>query len=282
MSNRDPNPALADRVALEVHNLTATYQRKPVLWDIDFHLPEGQIIGMLVPNGSGKTTLLRNILGLMKPDCGYVRILGSSLDQVRGQVSYVPQREAVDWNFPVSVQEVVEMGRYRPGRLLRRLSRQDREWGKQAMEKTGLLPLARRHISQLSGGQQQRVFIARAIAQQADIYLMDEPFVGVDAATEEAILALLQEMKNQGKTVIMVHHDLQTARDYFDHIVLLQTRLIAAGPAKEVLTAENLQQAYGGKLNVLAQMSELVAQERFPMRERAFEEKKAPRDGSDS
>jgi manganese/zinc/iron transport system ATP- binding protein len=265
--------------ALEVHNLTATYDRQPVLWDIDFSLPEGSLAGILGPNGSGKTTLLRNIMGLMQPDSGYVRLLGQDLAKVRAQVSYVPQRESVDWNFPVSVSEVVAMGRYGPGKLLRRLRRPDRDIIEEAMERTGILPLAHRHISQLSGGQQQRVFIARALAQQAQIYLMDEPFVGVDAATEEAILNLLGEMKNRGHTVIMVHHDLQTAQDFFDQAVLLQTRLVAAGPVETVLNKENLQQAYGGRLNVLSKVGQLAAEKQFPLREKAFRERKKPAHG---
>lgn len=273
--------AKKDIPALEVHNLTASYQRKPVLWDVDFSVPEGRLAGILGPNGSGKTTLLRSIMGLMQPDSGFVRLLGRELAAARAQVSYVPQRESVDWNFPVSVREVVAMGRYGPGKLLRRLSRQDRDQVEEAMEKTGILPLAHRHISQLSGGQQQRVFIARALAQQARIYLMDEPFVGVDAATEQAILGLLGEMKERGHTVIMVHHDLQTARDYFDYAVLLQTRLVAAGPVEEVLHKDHLQQAYGGRLNVLSRVGQLAAEKEFPLREKDFRERKKPAHGED-
>lgn len=267
------------KTALEVHNLTASYNRKPVLWDIDFKLPAGKLIGIVGPNGSGKTTLLKNIMGLMEPDSGYVKLFGQDLGDIRDKVSYVPQRESVDWDFPASVYEVVEMGRYRRGKLFRRLNAEDRQISMQALEKVNMLEYANRQISQLSGGQQQRVFIARSLAQQADIYLMDEPFVGVDAATEESILSLLKEMKEQGKTVIIVHHDLQTAYDYFDWVVLLNTRLVAAGPKDKVFTTELLQEAYGGRLTVLSRLGELLARKAFPLRESDFREKQGQGDG---
>lgn len=260
-------------VSIEVHNLTASYNRKPVLWDIDFALPTGKLIGIVGPNGSGKTTLLKSIMGLIEPDSGYVKILGQNLNKVRNRVSYVPQRESVDWNFPASVRDVVEMGRYRRENLFRRLKSKDHEIVSQALEKVGILDLSKRQISQLSGGQQQRVFIARALAQQADIYIMDEPFVGVDAATEQSILGLLSEMKNQGKTVLIVHHDLQTAYEYFDWTLLLSTRLVAVGPQKEVFTKEMLQEAYGGRLTVLSKIGDLLASNDFPIRESGFTEK---------
>lgn len=268
--------------AIEVHNLTASYNRKPVLWDIDFKLPQGKLIGIVGPNGSGKTTLLKNIMGLMKSDSGYVNILGDKLDKVREKVSYVPQRESVDWDFPANVFDVVEMGRYRKSNLFKRLSKKDKEITKEALERVNMLEFSDRQISQLSGGQQQRVFIARSLAQKADIYLMDEPFVGVDATTEESILKLLSEMKNEGKTVIIVHHDLQTAYEYFDWIVLLNTRLVASGPKEEVFTQELLQEAYGGRLTVLSRIGDLLAKKDFPIREEEFKEKEGTGDGSNS
>lgn len=260
-------------VVLEVHNLSASYNRKPVLWDIDFQLTAGQLVGIVGPNGSGKTTLLRNIMGLMEADSGYVRLFGKGLNEVRDRVSYVPQRESVDWDFPVSVREVVEMGRYRPKNLLRRLKTSDQDLVDQALEKVGMLEYAARQIGQLSGGQQQRVFLARALAQDADLYLMDEPFVGVDAATEDAILKVLTELKEDGKTVVIVHHDLQTAFQYFDSMVLLNTRLVAVGPKDSVFTKENLQEAYGGRLTVLSKLSQVIASSEFPVREKGFKEK---------
>ena len=264
--------------AIEVHNLTVSYYRKPVLWDIDFRLPQGRLIGVVGPNGSGKTTLLKTIMGLLEPDSGYVNIFGAKLNEVRSRVSYVPQRESVDWDFPASVMDVVEMGRYRRGNLFKRITTQDRNLVTEALEKVNLLDLARRQISQLSGGQQQRVFIARALAQQADLYLMDEPFAGVDASTEEAILRLLSEMKKQGKTVLIVHHDLQTAYDFFDHIVLLNTRLVAAGSRDEVFTTGLLQEAYGGQLTVLSRIGELLKRRDFPVREPEFKEREGSGD----
>lgn len=256
--------------SIEVHNLTTAYDKRPVLWDIDFELPAGQLIGIIGPNGSGKTTLLKSIMGLVPPSSGYVRIFGQPLEDVRQRISYVPQRESVDWDFPISVREVVEMGRYRRGNLFRRLGATDRALAAEALEKVGMSAFADRQISQLSGGQQQRVFVARALAQGADLYLMDEPFAGVDAASEAAILELLAEMKQAGKTVLIVHHDLQTAGQFFDWVILLNTRLIAAGPVAEVFTPELLTQAYGGQLTILSEISHLVKNRDFPLREKQY------------
>ena len=253
--------------AVEIHNLTVSYHYKPVLWDVDLTLPEGHLIGIIGPNGSGKTTLLKSIMGLVAPDSGYVKIFDQPLDKVRDRVSYVPQRESVDWDFPISVREVVEMGRFRNHNLWQRLKQEDKELSSQALEKVGLTPFADRQIAQLSGGQQQRVFIARALAQQADLYLMDEPFAGVDAASEQAILALLTEMKAGGKTVVIVHHDLHTVREYFDWIVLLNTSLIACDSVENALNEENLRRAYGGKLTILSHVSDMLQTRDFPVRE---------------
>jgi manganese/zinc/iron transport system ATP- binding protein len=216
--------------------------------------------------------MLKTVMGLMKPDSGYTEIFGQPLDKVRERVSYVPQRESVDWDFPADVMDVVLMGRYRKNNLFKRITKEDRRIATEALEKVNLLEFADRQISQLSGGQQQRVFIARSLAQQAEIYLMDEPFVGVDAATEDAILKLLRDMKNEGKTVVIVHHDLQTANEYFDWIVLLNTRLVAAGPKEEVFTKELLQEAYGGRLTVLSKLGDLISDTEFPLREPDFKE----------
>lgn len=257
--------------AIEVHNLTVSYDGRPVLWDVDFNLDSGKIIGVIGPNGSGKTTCLKTIMGLIKPSSGFVKIFGKSLDEMRERVAYVPQRESVDWDFPASVLDVVLMGRYRNNNLFKRTNKTDLEIAHQSIEKVGLTEFKNRQISQLSGGQQQRVFIARALAQQADLYLMDEPFVGVDAATESAILFLLQEMKSQGKTVLIIHHDLQTVSDYFDYLVLLNTRLIAKGTPQEVLTKENLSNAYGGQLTLLSKIVDLIKENEFPVREKGMD-----------
>ena len=259
---------LAENPAVEVHNLTVSYNRKPVLWDIDFAIPQGQIIGIIGPNGSGKTTLLKSLMGLVSSDSGYVRIFDKPLDNVRERIAYVPQRESVDWDFPASVMDVVMMGRYRKYNIFRRLSKRDKEIAQEALEQVNLLPYANRQISQLSGGQQQRVFIARSLAQKADLYLMDEPFAGVAASTENAILELLSSMKKQGKTIIVVHHDLQTAYEFFDWFILMNTRMVACGPKEQVFNQELLQEAYGGQLTLLSKVSDLIQRTDFPVREK--------------
>ncbi len=252
---------------IEVHDLTISYNKKPALWSVDFDLEEGKIIGIIGPNGAGKSTLLKAIMGLLPLASGYVKIYDQKLDAVRNRVSYVPQRGSVDWDFPANVLEVVMMGLYRQRKWFGGSSTSEKQKAMAALEKVNMTDFASRHISQLSGGQQQRVFLARAMAQNADLYLMDEPFAGVDAATETSILQLLGAMRDAGKTIIVVHHDLQTAKEYFDWIVLLNTRLVASGPTEEVFTNENLQNAYGGKLTLLQEIGELIEQENIPLRE---------------
>lgn len=262
-----------NNTSIEVHNLSVAYNRIPVLWDIDFELPKGEIIGIVGPNGSGKSTLLKAIMGLISVSSGYAKIFGKELGQVRDRVAYIPQRESIDWNFPATVEDVVRMGRYKKGRLFSRLTQIDKQLSREAIEKVNLTEFKNRQIAQLSGGQQQRVFIARALAQGADIYIMDEPFVGVDIATEQTILKLLFQMKEEGKTVVIVHHDLQTVSDYFDYLVLLNTRMIAHGPTKEVMTNENLQATYGGQLDLLSKLQHLIKDKDFPLREKGFDDK---------
>lgn len=253
---------------MEVHDLTVSYSRKPVLWGVDFTLPRGAIAGIIGPNGAGKSTLLKAAMGLLPTASGYAKFMGRDLDDVRQQVSYVPQRESVDWDFPVSVFDVVLMGRYGHAGAMTRLTREDRKIAEASLEKTGMSAFAKRQISQLSGGQQQRVFLARALAQQAELYVMDEPFAGVDAATEDAIFALFKEMAAEGKTIVVVHHDLPSAKAYFDWIVLLNMRLVASGPTTQVLTDELLQKTYGGTLNILSQLGEIIEDQSFLPRER--------------
>ena len=248
--------------AIEVHDLTVAYRTQPVLWDVDLQLPEGRLIAIVGPNGAGKSTLLKAMLGLVPAVTGWVQIFGEPYARRRSWVGYVPQRESVDWDFPTSALDVVAMGLY--GRIgwFRRPSRHHKETALACLDKVGMKDLAHRQISQLSGGQQQRVFLARALAQDARLYLMDEPFAGVDATTERAILTLLKELRNNGRTVIAVHHDLQTVAEYFDHVVLLNMRLVAAGPVATTFTAENLQRTYGGRLTVLTQATEALLQKR--------------------
>jgi manganese/zinc/iron transport system ATP- binding protein len=246
---------------LEVHDLTVSYNRRPVLWDVDFTVPEGKLIGIVGPNGAGKSTLIKAIMGLVPLASGYVKIFGAPLDEGRRRVGYVPQRSSVDWDFPTNALDVVLMGRYGRLGVFQRPRPADIEVAHESLRKVGMQEFARRQISQLSGGQQQRVFLARALAQDADLYLMDEPFVGVDAATEGAIVELLREMRQQGKTVLVVHHDLQTAPEYFDWILLLNLRLVAFGPLRDVFTDALLQKTYGGRLNLLSEVAELMKQQ---------------------
>lgn len=246
--------------ALEVHDLTVSYQRKPVLWNVDLAVPEGKLVGIIGPNGAGKSTLIKAVMGLLPLSSGWVQVYGRPVDQQRDKVGYVPQRESVDWTFPVTAMDVVLMGRYGSVRWWQRIGRKDRQRASECLEKVGMLAYAHRQISNLSGGQQQRVFLARALAQDSQIYLMDEPFVGVDAATEAAIVKLLQELRAAGKTVLVVNHDLQTAKDYFDMLILLNMRLVAFGPTEEVFTPQILQKTYGGRLTILSDVAEAVAE----------------------
>ncbi len=248
--------------AIEVHDLTVAYRTQPVLWDVDLHLPEGQLIAIVGPNGAGKSTLLKAIMGLVQPVTGWVKIFGQSYQQRRSWVGYVPQRESVDWDFPTSSLDVVAMGLYGQIGWLRRPGKEHREIALQCLDKVGMREFADRQISQLSGGQQQRVFLARALAQDAKLYMMDEPFAGVDATTERAILELLHELRDQGRTVVAVHHDLQTVAEYFDHLVLLNMRLVASGPMQQTFNAELLQRTYGGRLTALTQAAEALLKQR--------------------
>jgi manganese/zinc/iron transport system ATP- binding protein len=250
--------AVAAESAIDVHDLTVAYGTQPVLWDVDVQLPAGRLIAIVGPNGAGKSTLLKAVLGLVKPLTGWVKIFGEPFETRRSWVGYVPQRESVDWDFPTSALDVVTMGLYGSLGWWRRPGRAHRERALDCLDKVGIRDLAGRQISQLSGGQQQRVFLARALAQDARLYLMDEPFAGVDTTTERAILALLKELRDAGRTVVAVHHDLQTVAEYFDHVVLLNLRLVAAGPVAETFTAENLQRTYGGRLAVLTQAAETL------------------------
>lgn len=244
--------------ALEVRNLTVAYRRRPALWDINLTVPGGRMVGIVGPNGAGKSTLIKAVLGLVPAASGTVLIYGRPYAEQRHLVGYVPQRESVDWDFPINVLDVTLMGRYGRLGLGRRPTREDREVALQCLRQVGMADLAHRQISQLSGGQQQRVFLARALAQDASVYFMDEPFAGVDAATEKAIIALLESMKEQGKTVFVVHHDLPTVQEYFDWVILLNVRLIASGPTAEVFTMENLQRTYGGRLTVLRETTRAI------------------------
>ena len=244
---------------LTIRDLTVSYNRKPVIWEIDLSIPEGNLVGIVGPNGAGKSTLIKACLDLVPRTSGEVMIYGKNYNKDRRRVGYVPQRESVDWDFPVSVLDVVAMGTY--GRLgwMRRVSKHSKALSMEALNRVGLADYANRQISQLSGGQQQRTFLARALVQDADIYFMDEPFSSVDAATERAIVQLLKDLKKLGKTVIVVHHDLSTVSQYFDWTVLLNMRVVSAGPTEEVFNQDNLRRTYGGKLTLLTQAANEIA-----------------------
>ncbi len=254
------NPANSS--PLVIHDLTVAYQRKPVVWDIDYQTPGGRLIAIVGPNGAGKSTLIKAALNLVPRISGEVLFFGEPYRRVRHRVAYVPQRTTVDWDFPVSALDVVAMGLYREIGWLRPVTRRYRLQALAALERVGMQEFARRQISQLSGGQQQRVFLARALAQQAELYLMDEPFAGVDAATEQAIIGVLRELRSAGQTVMVVHHDLQTVAEYFDDVLMMNMRLIAAGPVDSVLTVENLRRTYGGKLSLVDQVGQKMAEQR--------------------
>ncbi|HHX00424.1 MAG TPA: metal ABC transporter ATP-binding protein [Acholeplasmataceae bacterium] len=230
--------------AIRIRDLTVSYDLKPVLWDIDLDIPKGVLMAIVGPNGAGKSTLIKAILNLVKPVTGKVLFNNQPYKKVQKQISYVPQRGSVDWDFPTTVFDVVLMGRYGHIGWLKRPTNKDKELATEALEKVGMLDFIDRQIAELSGGQQQRVFLARSLVQDADIYLLDEPFQGVDIKTEKAIITILKELKEAGKTVVVVHHDLDTVREYFDYVTLLNLKVIASGKVSEVFTKDNLKITY--------------------------------------
>lgn len=236
---------MKDRIAVQVDDLTVAYNYKPVLWDVDLSVPEGVLMAIVGPNGAGKTTLIKAILGIIKPIAGSISIFGKPYDKQRKLVAYVPQKGSVDWDFPTTAFDVVLMGTYGSLGWIKRPGAKEKKLALECMQKVGMLPYRNRQISQLSGGQQQRVFLARALAQNASIYFMDEPFQGVDATTEVAIINILKELRKEGKTVIVVHHDLQTVPEYFDWVTFLNVKRIATGPVKDIFNDDNLTKTYG-------------------------------------
>jgi len=253
-----PIPLSPEETPVSVYDLTVAYHRKPVIWDVDFQIPSGKLVGIVGPNGAGKSTLLKAIMGLIPKASGRVQIFGKPYQKNRHRVGYVPQRESVDWDFPVNALDVVTMGLYKEIGWCLPVRKKHRARAMEALERVGIADYAHRQISQLSGGQQQRTFLARALVQNADLYLMDEPFAAVDAATEKAIVQILQDMKQEGKTALVIHHDLQTVPDYFDYVILLNMRVIDHGLTAEVFTPENLQKTYGGRLTLLEEATETM------------------------
>lgn len=244
---KDPSPM----PAVFVRDLTVAYEEKPVLWDIDLDIPTASLTAIVGPNGAGKSTLIKTILGLVPASAGTVRIFGEAYTRNRKSVGYVPQRGSVDWDFPTDSLDVVMMGLYGQIGWIKRPGASHRKRALECLDRVGMADFAKRQISQLSGGQQQRVFLARALAQDARLYFMDEPFAGVDATTEVAIVAILKTLRDEGKTVVVVHHDLDTVPTYFDRVALLNVRLVSTGPVAEAFTPDNLQKAYGGKIAFL-------------------------------
>lgn len=252
MMNREKIPAI------KIEQLSVNYDKTPVLWDLHCQIPEGKLVGIIGPNGAGKSTLLKSLLGMTRPLSGNIEFFGQPFKKVRHRMAYVPQRSSVDWDFPITAFEVVLMGRYRKLGLFKWAKAMDKEAAKHALDTVGMLAFADRQISQLSGGQQQRLFIARALLQNADIYFMDEPFAGVDMATEKAIIALMDQLKGQGKTLLVVHHDLTTVQSYFDWVIMLNTCLIANGPVSEVFNNDNIMRTYGRNSALLGEVAKLT------------------------
>ena len=233
-------PSAEPTPAIEVQHLTVSYGPTPALLDVSFAIEPGQLVGVIGPNGAGKSTLIKAILGFVRPDYGSVKLFGEPAEKAKGRVAYVPQRGSVDWDFPITVREVALMGRYGHRRWWRDMAAEDYKIADEALGMVRMTDLSDRQIGQLSGGQQQRVFMARALAQGAEILLLDEPFAGVDAATERAILDVLEGARSAGRTLVVVHHDLATAGEYFDSLLLIKQRLFAHGPPSAVLHPELL------------------------------------------
>ncbi len=243
---------------IDIQNLTISYHKKPAVRGVELQIPSGKIVGIIGPNGAGKSTLLKGILGLIPKDNGLVQINGQPVENNLKKISYIPQKESFDWDFPVVVYDVVLMGRYPHISLFGRPGKNDHKKVIEALKKVDMLEYKDRQIRYLSGGQQQRIFLARSLAQGADILLLDEPFVGVDAATERAIFQLMRNLKARGNTILVVHHDLAKVREYFDYLVMINQRLVAFGPTEDVFVPEYLDKTYGGRLTILQKSEQLL------------------------
>jgi len=237
--------------AISIKGLSVSYDRKTVLTNVYMDMEAGKLYGVLGPNGAGKSTLFKAILGLIPSNTGQVLINGEPVEEQRKKMVYIPQKGEIDWQFPATVMDVVLMGRYPFKGIFQRLSREDRDIALQALEDMGIANLRNRQIGELSGGQQQRGVIARALCQQADIFLLDEPFVGVDITTEKKIIEILKKLTDKGKTILVIHHDLSKVKDYFDKVILLNQWLVAYGDTKVTFTEENINRAYRGQLSIL-------------------------------
>ena len=241
---------------LEASHLTVCYDKKPAVWEANMSVPSGSLAGIIGPNGAGKSTFLKAVLGIIPVTSGSVNFFGQPYREVKQKIAYVPQRESVDWDYPISAREVVLMGLYKSIGLFKRKTKEHVQQAETALDRVGMLDYASHQIGELSGGQQQRVFLARALVQKADLYMMDEPFAGIDATTEKVILELMQDLKADGATVLCVHHDLPTVADYFDHLSLLNLHVVASGAIEDVFTKEQLMKCYGGRLELLTKLTE--------------------------
>lgn len=254
-------------LAVQVHQLSVNYDKTPVLWDITLEIASGKIVGIIGPNGAGKSTFIKTALGLLQPISGKIEFFGQPLKNVRRRIAYVPQRETVDWDFPITVRDLVLMGRYGTLGIFQWPRQADYKAAEHYLNIVGMGGYANRQISQLSGGQQQRVFIARALVQEADVYFMDEPFAGIDMATETMIMNILRQLKEKGKTVFVVHHDLNTVENYFDWLIMLNMRLVACGAVTEVFNSDTLNAAYGKSYAIFDEALKLSQNKTKGMRE---------------
>lgn len=243
----DINEKNIENEIIKIKNLIVAYDGNPVLWNINLSIKQGVLMAIVGPNGAGKSTLIKTVLNLIKPLAGEIKFYGENYKKVRDKIAYVPQRGSVDWDFPTTVFDVVEMGTYGKVGWIKRVKKEHKIKVEEALKQVGMYEFRDRQISELSGGQQQRVFLARALVQEAEVYFMDEPFQGVDAKTEKSIVNILKKLRSEGKTVITVHHDLQTVKEYFDYVTFINVELIESGPVENVFTSENIEKTYKNK-----------------------------------
>lgn len=239
---------------IDVKNLSVSYSGKKAIKDVSFSLESGKLIGVIGPNGAGKSTLIKGMLGLVSTNSGEVEIFGQSVDEIRKEIAYIPQRADIDWDFPILVKDTVLLGTYPKLGLFKRPKEKEKTLAMEALTKVGMEDFADKQIGELSGGQQQRVFVARSLAQETDIFFLDEPFVGVDIKSEEIIIDILKDLRNHGKTIFIIHHDLSKLEDYFDDIILINKKLFGAGPIKEIVRPELMEKAFETPLDVLETM----------------------------
>ena len=239
---------------IEIDGLSVNYGNKRVLTNIHMDIAPGHIYGVIGPNGAGKSTLFKSVLGLIEYNSGNIKVFNQSIESVRKKIAYVPQKDEIDWRFPATVIDIVLMGRYPFKGLFQRINQEDRNIADRALEEMGISDLKDRQIGALSGGQQQRVFIARALAQEAELFFLDEPFVGIDRPTENKIIEIMRKLAKQGKTLLVVHHDLSTTAEYFDKVILLNQRLITYGDTENVFNNETVAETYRSQLSILQQI----------------------------